>query len=95
LTFEADDVVSTTRKTIGELNALPDVSGVLLFPCIGRRIMTMRINPLIELEAARDGISPDIPFMMGYAGGEICPTLMKDGVPTNRYHNYSIIVLAL
>ena len=95
LTFEADDVLSTTQKTIEQINALPDVNGVLLFTCTGRRMMTMSINPLIELETARDRINPDIPFMMCYAGGEICPTLMKDGVPTNRFHNYSIIILVI
>ena len=95
LTFEADDVLSTTEKTIKQINDLPDVNGALLFPCIGRRFMTMGVSSLKELEIARDGIDPNIPFMMGYAGGEICPTLMKDGVPTNRFHNYSIIILVL
>ena len=36
-----------------------------------------------------------LPFMAGYAGGEMSPTRMRDGVPTNRFHNYSLIALVL
>ena len=55
----------------------------------------MKVSPLMELETARDTINPDIPFMIGYAGGEICPTLVRNGVPTNRYHNYSLVILVV
>ncbi|MCL2767904.1 MAG: FIST C-terminal domain-containing protein, partial [Synergistaceae bacterium] len=77
------------------LNELKDVNGILLFSCIARRMMIMCVNPLRELEIARDTISPDIPFMMGYACGEICPILIKDGVPYNRFHNYSLVILVI
>jgi len=95
LKCEPDDVITTTREKVRQVNELPDVNGVLLFSCIVRRIVSMRENSLLELEAARDEIHPDIPFMMGYAGGEICPTLVKDGAPTNRYHNYTLVILVI
>jgi hypothetical protein len=50
-------------------------------------------NPLLELETVGDSINPDIPYLIGYAGGEICPTSVRDGVPVNRFHNYSLIIL--
>jgi len=50
---------------------------------------------LSELQIAKDTINPDIPFMMGYAGGEFCPTSVKNGVPTNRFHNDSLIILVV
>jgi len=93
LTTEADDVLSTTCAKIDQVNELSDVNGVLMFPCIVRRMMTMRINPVVELETTRKAIRPDIPFMMGYAGGEICPTSVRDGTPANRFHNYSLVIL--
>ena len=93
LTSDSDDVLSITRQKIDQVNATGDVNGVLLFPCIVRRLMTMRVSPLVELAAVRDAISPDIPFMMGYSGGEICPTSIKDGAPANRFHNYSLVIL--
>ena len=95
LTCGTADVLTTTRQKIKQLNDLPDVNGVLLFPCIIRRMMIMRDNPQLELEAARDTINPKIPYMMGYACGEICPTLIKNSIPTNRFHNYSLIILVI
>ena len=91
----SDDVLSTTRQIVARINELPDINGVLMFPCIVRRMMTMRNGPLIELETARGLMNPAIPFMMGYSTGEFCPTSVKNGVPTNRFHNYSLIVLII
>jgi len=93
LRVDADDVLSTTRQIVERINELPDVNGALLFPCIGRRMMTMITSPFAELEMAKKVINPEIPFMIGYAGGEICPTSVKEGVPVNRFHNYSLVIL--
>ncbi|MCL2768355.1 MAG: FIST C-terminal domain-containing protein [Synergistaceae bacterium] len=95
LKCEPDDVISTTKEKVRQINELSDVNGVLLFSCIVRRIVSMRENSLLELESVRDEINPGFPFMMGYAGGEICPTLIKGGTPTNRYHNYSLVILVI
>jgi len=95
LKCEAEDVLATTKQKIDEINAMEDVNGVLLFSCVVRRVVTMTENHDEEFEIARDSLRPDIPFMMGSAGGEICPTGVKDGTPTNRYHNYSIAILII
>jgi hypothetical protein len=95
LKCEPDDVIATTDEKVREINEMDDVNGVLFFSCIVRRIVSMRQNPLMELETVVDAIKPGIPFMMGYAGGEICPTQVKGGVPTNRYHNYSLVILVI
>jgi len=93
LKCDAEDVLSTTKQKINEINDMSDVNGVLLFSCVVRRVVTMTDNHNEEFELARDLLRSDIPFMMGSAGGEICPTGTKDGIPTNRYHNYSIAIL--
>jgi hypothetical protein len=95
LKTDSNDVLEKTRQKIEEIKELPSINGALLFPCIVRRMMTMRPDPLIELETAVDAIGSDIPFMMGYAGGEICPTSVKNGIPANRFHNYSLVVLVV
>ena len=95
LTSNVDDVLSTTRKKISQMNDITDVNGIIMFPCIIRRIVAMSIGPLTELEAIRETLNPDIPFMAGYAGGEICPTSVKNGRPTNRFHNYSLVILVV
>jgi len=90
-----EDVLSTTRQKVGQIDCLSGVSGALMFPCIVRRMMTLRIDPLAELNIVKDLIDADIPFMMGYVGGEICPTSVREGVPANRFHNYSLVILIL
>jgi len=95
LSSDTDSVLSTTRNKIEQLNGLPDVNGVLMFPCVGRHIMTSGTVHLIELETVSKTIRPGIPYMVSYAGGEICPTLVTDGVPSNRYHNYSLVILVV
>jgi hypothetical protein len=95
LTSEAVDVLSATRQKIEQLNSLPDVNGAVLFSCMARRMMTMRDEPLMELEIARNTIGSNFPFIMGYAAGEISPTLIKNGIPVNKFHNYSLVILVI
>jgi len=89
-----DDIITTTRQKVEEINQMSDIHGVFTLSCIIRR-MVMGLNPLLESEVFKENMNPDIPFMMGYAGGEICPTSNKNGIPTNRYHNYSLITLII
>ena len=93
LSSDSEDVLLTTREIVKQLNEQADVNGALLFSCIIRRMVAMNTGSLIELEAAKEIINPDIPYMMGYAGGEICPTSIRNGKPTNRFHNYSLVIL--
>ena len=95
MTSEAEDVLSETRKRLEQINKLPNVNGALVFSCIARRMMTMHVNPLFEPETVRDTLKPEIPFMMGYAGGEISPTMIRSGIPTNRFHNFSLVILVV
>ena len=92
---EPDDVLSETRKKLEEMNNLSDINGALIFSCLGRRIMIMHLSPILELENAKDTINPGIPFTMGYAGGEVSPTSVRDGIPTNVFHNFSLIILVV
>jgi len=95
LACDSDDVLSVTRQKMEEACEVPGVNGLLVISCIARRMMTIRLNPLLELEAAKGAVPPDIPFMMGYAAGEICPTSVRDGIPANRFHNYSLVILVV
>ncbi|MCL2138379.1 MAG: FIST C-terminal domain-containing protein [Treponema sp.] len=96
LRCDPDDILTATSQKLETINSLPNVNGVLLFPCAVRRAALLGVNKhLMELSIAREKISPEIPFMMGYAGGEICPTSVRDGVPTNRFHNHSLVILVI
>jgi hypothetical protein len=94
--LKSDDILSASLRGIEQINDLADVTGVLLFSCVVRRIALLGSGkPLAELQIAKDMIRQDIPFMMGYAGGEICPTSVKNNAPVNRYHSYSLVILVL
>jgi len=91
-TFE--DVIKTAREKLEEAVSLPDINGILVFSCIARRMMVMQKDSLRELNVAMELIG-DIPFMMGYAGGEICPTSVNESIAVNRYHDYSLITMII
>ncbi|MCL2799946.1 MAG: FIST C-terminal domain-containing protein [Endomicrobia bacterium] len=96
LKCDPDDILVTARQKLEMLNKLPDVNGVLLFTCTVRRATLSGVNKhLMELQSAKNMINSEIPFMMGYSGGEICPTSVKNDVPTNRFHNYSLVILVI
>ena len=95
LALDPDGILATARQPIAEINSLADINGALLFSCSDRRIALYGTDPAIELRSVKDAIHPKIPFMMGYSGGQICPTSIKDNVPTNRFHNYSLVMLAI
>jgi len=96
LRFDADSIMSTSLNAIEKINELPDANGALLFPCVSRRMVVMGSDtPFAELNLAKETINPDIPFMMGYSGGEICPTSSTNGIPSNRFHNSSMVILVV
>jgi len=95
LTTESEDILKVTRQMTEKINGIDGINGALLFPCVVRRLMTMRIGPNAELELAKEAIDPGVPFMMGYSGGEVCPTSVRDGLPANRFHNYSLVILVI
>jgi len=95
LKCDSADVLATAGQKIKQINEMSGVNGVVLFSCVVRRIVTMNDNHNEEFKNVKDSLRSDIPFMMGCAGGEICPTQSKDGIPTNRYHNYSLIILVI
>ena len=90
--FDKDDVLQTTGNAVTEaLSGGAAVNGILAYSCVSR-FMTMGGDTLAELSHVRSLIGADIPFMMAYAGGEICPTQVREGVATNRFHNDSFIL---
>jgi hypothetical protein len=89
-----DDVMEIAEKKFDEAAVQPNVNGILIFSCIVRRMLVIQKDSLNELKIAGEKMG-DVPFMMGYAGGEICPTSVKEGIATNRFHAYSLITLII
>jgi hypothetical protein len=86
----AEDVTATASNTIEQIKQMPNVNLVLAASCLFRRL-PFTFSPLHEAKLIENNMPAHIPFMFGHAGGEICPTSMRDGKATNRYHNYSIV----
>jgi hypothetical protein len=65
-------------------------NGALLLPCVSRYIMLAPDHDK-ELDLAADQLENGkiMPFMLGYAGGEICPVRDEAGIWRNRFHNFT------
>ena len=80
------------EKELNKIANMQNVNGVLVLSCITRQMLLYSSNPLAELELA-NSILGNTPFMMGFVAGEYCPTSQRNGVYTNRFHNFSLIAV--
>jgi hypothetical protein len=89
-TISPAGIISTAEAGIRQLLASGNRSGALLLPCVTRYLM-LSPNQTDELRLAGTMLSQTgaPPYIMGYAGGEICPVNDEDGKPHNRFHNYT------
>ncbi|MDR1471230.1 MAG: FIST C-terminal domain-containing protein [Synergistaceae bacterium] len=90
----AEDILQSSSEVIEKVKAIPDRQATLIFSCVVRRMM-FGAKPLSEASMIEEGLKGNSPFMLAYAGGEICPTSVCAGDVTNRFHNYSIIACIL
>lgn len=85
-----EEGVMETADTMGRaIASMPDVNGVIMFPCLSR-MGALGIRTLREINAM-DAILGDIPYHISYAGGEVCPVMADSGELINRVHNFSLI----
>jgi hypothetical protein len=89
-----DTFLQSSGELIEKIKAIPDRQVTLILSCIVRR-MSFGANPLVEATMMKDELGCDFPFMFAYAGGEICPTSVRDEKAVNRFHNFSIIACIL
>jgi len=96
LNSDSESIKMTLKREIERTNTLSDVNGLVLFSCAARRMVLLGVNEdNAELQIAKDTIKREIPFMMGYSGGEICPVMNNKGILNNRFHNYSAAILII
>ena len=75
-------------------------SGLLIYSCISRG-MTFGGDQFKEIELVREKLGAgvqsalNVPFMMAFSGGEICPTQVSDDKAINRFHNNAFIACLL
>jgi len=85
------DILLTTEKAIDQILAdIQNASGLVAYSCIARYI-ELGANLYDEMKLTSSKIKDEIPFLMAYSGGEICPSF-DDGVNTvNRFHNNAFV----
>ena len=96
LNFDPESIKSSSQCEIERINTFSDVNGAVLFSCASRRMVLLGVNEdKAELQIAKNTIKQEIPFMLGYSGGEICPVINNHGTLNNRFHNYSVAILVI
>jgi hypothetical protein len=66
----------------------------LLVWCCATRAAVLGDDTLAEIRLLRQAAG-DIPFILAYAGGEICPGVGENGQVFNQFHNQSFTLCAL
>jgi hypothetical protein len=93
--IDAEGISESAREGLERILAHPERQATLILPCVTRYIM-LAPNQEGELKQISESLaSAPQPFMMGYSGGEICPTPGADGKLHNHFHNYSFCACIL
>ena len=92
--MDVEDILLTAANSAKELLGTGSVSGIIMFPCLGRN-MVLAVDPFAEIDAVKNTIGDRLPWHLAYSGGECCPVCDKDGRMANRFHNFTFIGCAI
>jgi len=91
-------VMASAREALDRALGCGKRGGMLVLPCVSRYVMLSPNNDdemvLVSEKMGNDNLlgTSLMPFMAGYAGGEICPVRDRNGVLRNRFHNFTFSV---
>ncbi len=88
------DVMRTTERAMMEVVRSAPEGGLLMFSCLAR-FQALGVDTDAEMLLIDKLLPESIPYQFTYAGGEICPVYDQSGVPRSRFHNDTLVVLAL
>jgi hypothetical protein len=93
--FDPDEIIETTRRTLKEALASGKRGAILMYSCVGR-FFAQGYDQTAELEQVRQLMTTsDTRYLAAYSGGEICPVYGKAGNLVNRNHNNTFVILAM
>ena len=88
----SESILASAEEGINRVLQTGKRNGAMFLPCVSRYLMlSPNQNVELALVAEKMGNGSVMPFMMGYAGGEISPVKDEAGIVQNRFHNYSFI----
>ena len=89
-----EGILASADEGITRILESGKTNGALFLPCVTRYVMlTPDHNSELVLAEERMGKS-QIPYMVGYSGGEICPVRDESGNLRNCFHNYTFSACA-
>jgi hypothetical protein len=91
--INSGEVLKTSAAVLNQALTAAKGKAMLIFSCIGR-YFAQGFNTQAEINTARE-ILNGVPFSLVYSGGELCPVYGKDGSPTNRSHNDTMVICIL
>jgi len=85
-----ESILASAREGMDRVIKTGKRNGALLLPCVSRYVMLApNRSDELNLVAGKMENGRLMPYMAGYAGGEICPVKDETGVLRNRFHNFS------
>ena len=90
----AEDVIAAARELVDEINSLGKHNVIFTYPCISR-LLVLGLDSEAEMNFIRSSFAGNTPYVMAYAGGELCPTFDDYGKIVNRLHNFTMIACLL
>ena len=88
--IDYEGIMETAEESILNVLDVENATGVLMFPCITRYMMSSPRSD-DEMRLVIEKIGTKLPYMLAYSGGELCPVPDTDGALHNRYHNYTFV----
>ena len=101
VTMKRQDIIDSCKMAMRDIldkmsaNSAGYEYNTLLCISCGGRYMVMGDDNDIEGNILRDSVPAGVSLSGFYAYGEICPTVVEDGVALNRVHNESIVMCAM
>jgi hypothetical protein len=86
--IDYEGIMETAESSVNNAKNQDEVNGVLMFPCMSRAQM-ISPNSMDEMKKVIDVLGTEVPYMLCYGGGEICPIYGEDGKTYNHFHNYT------
>jgi hypothetical protein len=91
--ISTEGILSSAAEGIRRLAQSGKQNGALMFPCITRYIM-LTPDQDREMRYITGSLTNSLPYMLGYAGGEVCPVPDESNTRRNRVHNYTFSICA-
>lgn len=88
--IDKEDIISAARNVLEKEFKHRKVNGAIIFSC-GSRYLSLGVDAEVEMEIVKE-IMGDIPFIISYTSGEICPTFNDGRGYVNNFHNFTMAV---